>query len=204
MQKTVKEQIVSRIYGRGRGWAFTPNDFMQDFKRWEIGNSLEDLTKENRIRRLISGVYDYPLYSKLLKKNVAPDMQQVANAIARKFNWRIQPTGDTALTYLGLSNQVSGNYTYLSDGPNKQYAILEQVLNFKHMSFKEATITDKNAMLVVQAIKAIGEKNITEEFLQKLASKFSSKEWLRIKKHSSTAVIWIQNCINSIIEDLGA
>lgn len=69
MQKTVKEQIVSRIYGRGRGWAFTPNDFMQDFKRWEIGNSLEDLTKENRIRRLISGVYDYPLYSKLLKKN---------------------------------------------------------------------------------------------------------------------------------------
>ena len=46
-------------------------------------------------------------------------MQQVANAIARKFNWRIQPTGDTALTYLGLSNQVNGNYTYLSDGPNK-------------------------------------------------------------------------------------
>ena len=50
MRKTVKNKIVSRIYGRGRGWAFTPNDFMQDFKRWEIGNSLEDLTKENRIR----------------------------------------------------------------------------------------------------------------------------------------------------------
>ena len=72
------------------------------------------------------------------------------------------------------------------------------------MSFKEATITDKNAMLVVQAIKAIGEKNITEEFLQKLASKFSQKEWLKIKKQSSTAVIWVQNCINSIIENFGA
>ena len=45
MQKTVKEQMISIIYGRGRGWAFTSNDFMQDFKWWEIGNSLKDLNK---------------------------------------------------------------------------------------------------------------------------------------------------------------
>ncbi len=45
MKKTAKKQILSRIYGRGRGWAFTPNDFIQDFKRWEIDNSLEDLSK---------------------------------------------------------------------------------------------------------------------------------------------------------------
>ncbi len=202
MCKSIEQQIVSRIYGRGRGWAFTPKDFSQDFKRWEIGNSLETLTNKGLIRRLIRGVYDYPIYSKLLKKFVAPDMQQVANAIARKFNWRIQPAGDTALTFLGLSNQVIGNYTYLSDGPNKQYEILGQTLNFKHMSFKNASISDKNAILVVQAIKAIGEKNISSEFIEKMKSKFSKKEWLKIKKHSSTTVIWIQNCINSIINKL--
>lgn len=50
MQKTLKEQIVLRIYGGGRDWAFIPNNFMQDFKRWKIGNSLKNLTKENRIR----------------------------------------------------------------------------------------------------------------------------------------------------------
>ena len=204
MCKSIEQQLVSRIYGRGRGWAFTPNDFLQDFKRWEIGNSLKGLTNKGVIRRLIQGVYDYPIYSKLLKKHVAPDMQQVANAIARKFNWRIQPTGDTALTFLGLSNQLNGNYIYLSDGPTKKYTILEQVLSFKHMSFKEASISDKNTILIVQAIKAIGERNITEEFLEKIKEKFSKEEWLKIKKHSSTSVLWVQNCINSIVEKLGA
>lgn len=204
MYKSVEQQLGSRIYGRGRGWAFTPSDFLQDFKRWEIGNSLKGLTNKGIIRRLIQGVYDYPIYSKLLKKHVAPDMQQVANAIARKFNWRIQPTGDTALTFLGLSNQLNGNYTYLSDGPTKKYTILGQILSFKHMSFKEASISDKNTILVVQAIKAVGEKNITMEFLEKMKEKFSKEEWLKIKKHSSTSVLWVQNCINSIIEEFGA
>ena len=204
MCKSIEQQLVSRIYGRGRGWAFTSNDFLQDFKRWEIGNSLKGLTNKGVIRRLIQGVYDYPIYSKLLKKHVAPDMQQVANAIARKFNWRIQPTGDTALTFLGLSNQLNGNYIYLSDGPTKKYTILGQVLSFKHMSFKEASISDKNTILIVQAIKAIGERNITEEFLEKIKEKFSKEEWLKIKKHSSTSVLWVQNCINSIVEKLGA
>ena len=46
MAQSVKQQILSRIYGRGRGWAFTPSDFIQDFKRWEISNSLEDLANE--------------------------------------------------------------------------------------------------------------------------------------------------------------
>lgn len=201
MPKTVKDQIIARIYGQGRGWAFTPNDFTQDFKRWEIDNSLEDLTNEGRIRRLQRGLYDYPLFSKLLKKTVAPDMHKVANAIARKFNWRIQPTGDTALTYLGLSNQLSGSYIYLSDGPNKLFKILDQTLKFKHITLKEATILHKNTILVVRALKAIGKENITENCLKDLQAKFSQAEWLEIKKHSYPAIIWIQNCINSIVQN---
>jgi len=100
MAKSVKQQILSRIYGGGRGWTFTPNDFVVDFKKWEISNSLEDLTNENKIRRIMRGLYDYPLYSELLNKIVAPDMEQVANALARKFAWRVQPTGETALAIL--------------------------------------------------------------------------------------------------------
>lgn len=202
MPKTVKQRILSRIYGRGRGWAFTPNDFIEDFKRWEIDDSLEDLSNAGTIRRLTRGVYDYPIYSKILNKYVAPDLTQVANALARRFNWRIQPTGETALNYLGLSTQVSGNYIFYSDGPSKEYKILNQRLEFKHKNLKEASITDKNTILVVQALKAIGEKNITDFFLESLQIKFSKDEWLKIKKYSTKSVLWVQNCINKIIENL--
>lgn len=197
-EKTAKNLIISRIYGRGRGWAFTPNDFINDFKRWEVDDSLEDLTNENRIRRIIRGLYDYPLYSELLKKKVAPDMEQVANALARKFNWRIQPTGETALNYLNLSTQVMGNYIYLSDGPSKKYDILGQALEFKHASLKESAIKNKNAALVVQAIKAIGKNNINPSFLNKLKEKFNETEWQKIKHVSTQAPLWVYNYIFKI------
>lgn len=203
MAQSVKQQILSRIYGRGRGWVFTPSDFIQDFKRWEISNSLEDLANQGIIRRLARGIYDYPLYSELLKKNVAPDMTRVAAAIARKFSWRILPSGETALNYLGLSTQIVGYYLYLSDGPTKKYDILGQNLSFRHTTLREASISDKNTILVVQALKAVGENNITDEFLEKLRLKFSRDEWMKIKKYSSKSILWIQNIINSIIENLG-
>jgi hypothetical protein len=198
MIKSVKQKILSRILGRGRGWAFTPNDFIADFKRWEISNSLEDLTNENKIRRIIRGLYDYPLYSEILNKFVAPDIELVANALARKFAWRIQPSGETALNYLGLSTQVMGHYVYLSDGPSKKYDILGQTLEFKHTNLKEATLQNKNAAIVVQAIKATGEHNITPEFLNKLKEKFSTEEWQKIKKDSVKAALWVYNYIFEI------
>lgn len=198
MAKSVKQQILSRVYGRGRGWVFTRNDFSADFKRWEISNSLEDLTNENKIRRIMRGLYDYPLYSEILNKTVAPDMEQVANALARKFGWRIQPTGETSLNYLNLSTQIMGNYIYLSDGPSKKYDILGQTLEFKHTTLKEATLQNKIAATVVQAIKATGEGNITHEFLNKLKEKFSNDEWQKIKKDSVKAPIWVYNYISEV------
>ncbi len=200
MTKSVKLQILSRIYGRGRGWAFSPNDFKADFKPWEINNSLEDLTNEGKIRRISRGLYDYPMYSNILKKIVTPDMEQVAYALARKFAWRIQPTGETALNYLGISTQVVGKSSYFSDGPSKKYDILGQQLEFKHNIFREAVISDNNTILVVQAIKAVGENNITNELKEKLKAKFTQEEWVKIKKASSKVTGWVYKVISELAE----
>lgn len=198
MNKTVKNQILSRIYGRGRGWAFSPNDFILDFKRWEISNSLEDLTNEGKIRRIIRGIYDYPIYSEILGKHVSPDIEQVAYALSRKFAWRIQPSGETTLNYLGLSTQIMSKHIYFSDGASKKYNIDGQIIEFKHHAFKEASINNNNAILVIQAIKHTGEQNITKAFKEKLSVKFSIEQWQKIKKHAAKASGWIYKIISDI------
>ena len=101
----IEQKILSRIYGRGRGWAFTKTDFVADFGEANIHKALSALTKAGTIRRVCVGVYDYPRQSEMLGQ-LSPDIDQVAQALARKFNWRIQPSGDTALNLLGLSTQV--------------------------------------------------------------------------------------------------
>ena len=89
MYNSIKDKIISRIYGHGRGWVFSPNDFLQDFKRYEIDNALKTLADSGTIRRICRGIYDYPAYSALLQASAGPDMDAVACAIAQKFKWQI-------------------------------------------------------------------------------------------------------------------
>ncbi|WP_022952437.1 DUF6088 family protein [Leucothrix mucor] len=50
-----------------------------------IDQTLGRMEKKGVIRRVMRGLYDYPIYSKLLKKQLSPDIDQVAHALARKF-----------------------------------------------------------------------------------------------------------------------
>jgi hypothetical protein len=73
MGKTIEQQLLSRIYGNGRGWAFSQKEFADLGARSAIDSSLHRLEKEGVIRRVIRGIYDYPRFSETLKKSVAPD-----------------------------------------------------------------------------------------------------------------------------------
>ena len=84
------DKVFYFISGHGRGWAFSSNDLINKFTRQEIDNTLSDLTKKEKIRRVARGIYDYPKYSELLKKDLSPDIEQVSRAYARKFNWTIE------------------------------------------------------------------------------------------------------------------
>jgi hypothetical protein len=115
--QAIEQKILSRVYWRGIGWAFTKINFVADFGEVNIHQSLSTLARAGTIRRVCHGVYDYPRFSELLGQALSPDVEQVAQALARKFNWRIQPSGDAALNLLGLSTQVPARWVYLSDGP---------------------------------------------------------------------------------------
>jgi hypothetical protein len=77
----IDQQILSRIFGRGRGWAFTKIDFVAEFGEANIHKALSALTKAGTIRRVCVGVYDYPRQSELLGQ-LSPDIDQVAQTRA--------------------------------------------------------------------------------------------------------------------------
>jgi len=201
MAYSSKDKVLSRIRGKGKGWAFSATDFTVNLPRWKVDRSLADLAREGKIRRIVQGLYDYPKYSDILKREVAPDMHKTAEAIARKYGWRIYPDGNTALNYFGLSTQVVARNIYLSDGPSRKYRIGNRELFFKHTTTKEATKYPETA-LVIQAIKAIGEKQITEEFLSALSQKYSVLQWTRIKNDAAKATGWVYEQISHIVDIL--
>jgi hypothetical protein len=150
MSQTIENKTVYRIRGTGKGWAFSPRDFLDLGGRPTIDSALHRLEKRGEIRRVIRGIYDYPRFSKLIDQHLSPDIDQVARALARKFRWRIQPSGATALNFLGLSTQVPARAVYLSDGPTRVYQVGNMALVFEHTALKESGVKLKESGLIVR------------------------------------------------------
>ena len=196
--QSLNNKAISRIYGRGRGWAFSSNDFVEGFSRDQIDNALSELCREGKIRRVCRGIYDYPKFSELLQQELSPDFDQVAQAFARKFNWRTQPSGDAALNLLGLSTQVPGRLLYLSDGPNRQYDIGNYTLEFKKSALKDVGFKYRESGLIVQALKALGKERVDEAVIATLRSQLDETVCKKVLKDTVTATGWVYGAIKRI------
>jgi len=198
MAQAIENTITYRIRGSGGGWAFSPRDFLDLGHRPTVDSALHRLERKGSIRRVIRGIYDYPRFSKLLGQQLSPDLDQVARALARKFRWRIQPSGATALNFLGLSTQVPARAVYLSDGPDRAYQVSNRSLVFEHTALKESGMKLKESGLIVQALKSLGPEQITPEIIHKL------REWLpksmraKVLADTKTATGWVYSTIQQI------
>lgn len=193
------DSVFYFISGHGRGWAFSSNDLIKKFERQQIDNVLSDLVKAKKIRRVSRGIYDYPKYSELLKKELSPDIEQVARAIGRKFNWRIEVSGESALNILNLSTQIQAKYIYLSDGPNKSYKLFNDVeIEFKKSVLKDIGFRYKESSLIVQALKSLGKEHITDEIIEKIKEQIEPKMYEKILKDTQSTTVWVYEIIKQI------
>lgn len=196
------DKVFYFISGHGRGWSFSPSDLIHKFTRQEIDNTLSDLVKKEKIRRVARGIYDYPRYSELLKKELSPDIEQVAHAYARKFNWKIEVSGDTALNILGLSTQVVGKYIYLSNGSKKNYTLGNgTTIEFKKSSLKNIGFKHKESSLIVQALKTLGKNRVDESIIKAIREQIEPNQFKKILNDTKSSTVWIYETIKKICKD---
>lgn len=201
MTKTVENKVISRIYGTGRGWAFSQRDFANLGSRQAIDLALHRLTKKSTIRRVIRGIYDYPRYSDLLEQEMGPDIHQVARALARKFGWRIQASGAAAANLIGLSTQIPSQYIYQSDGPNRGYAIDNTDLQFKNSALKEIGFKLDESGLIVQAFKMLGEEHITADVINKTRKWLAPAKRTKVLKETERVTGWVYAAIKKVCRE---
>ncbi len=194
-------QIEERITDASVGEAFIPSDFLDIADTTVVRKALSRLSESGKIRRVIRGVYDHPRFSDLLQEYEAPNMEQVAKAIARNFGWNIVPCGDTALNLLGLSTQVPAVWQYVSDGPYREYIVGNRVLKFKHTSNKDLTGQSYITALITQALKALGKDGVNEKVIQKLRKKVAAdKNMPDLLAETQHGTVWIFEVMKLITE----
>lgn len=185
--------IIKKKFNKGD--IFFISDFIDLGSYEAIRKSLQRLTTEDEIGRIAKGVYFLP------KKHekfgiVYPHAEQIAEAIAKRDKARIIPTGITALNKLGLSTQVPLKVVYLTDGSARQIEIGNQTIQFKKTNPKNLSINHQLSNLIIQALKAIGEKNVSEEQIEKIQKIIhDSQEQELIHKNLRNAPVWMQKLL---------
>jgi hypothetical protein len=192
-------KIRNRILQSKTGTIFVTSDFKDIAERSTIKMGLSRLCDEQVIRRVMRGVYEYPEYSELLEEFVAPSPDKVAQAIARNYGWTIVPCGDTALNLLGLSTQVPNIWSYVSDGPYKDYDFNNIHLKFKHTTNKEITGISYKTALVIQALKTLGCDRIDDNVIVKLSKGLSTDEKRTLLLESQYATSWIYESLKQVL-----
>ncbi|MCR5770032.1 Transcriptional regulator, AbiEi antitoxin, Type IV TA system [Butyrivibrio fibrisolvens DSM 3071] len=198
MREKYQIEIEKRIEDADLGYAFSAIDFADIAGTDPTNKALSRLGEAGTIRRVIKGIYDKPLYSKLLGEYSSPNIEKVAQALARKYNWTIAPSGETALNFLHLSTQVPNSWSYISDGPYRKYDIGSYQVEFKHCANKEISGKSFITISVIQAIKYIGKDKIQQEDKERLSKALSSSDKEIILREAITTTAWIYKVIKEI------
>jgi hypothetical protein len=188
--QTIDNRLISRIYGTGRGSAFTPNDFLDLGRRDAVDKALSRLAIKGTIRRLARGLYEYPREHAELGL-LSPDIEKVAKALAGKDRIRLQPAGAYATNLLGLSEQVPAKVVFLTDGPSRTVKIGRQEIQLRRTTPRNMAAAGRLSGLLMQALRHLGKEHITPERMEHLKRTLPEKERRQLLKDLRLAPGWM-------------
>ncbi|MCC8126701.1 MAG: DUF6088 family protein [Clostridiales bacterium] len=192
--------IKERIDGMEKGTALTAADFSDIAGTDAVNKALSRLCEEGTIRRIMHGMYDIPVYSKMLQEYAAPRINQVAEALARKYQWSIAPGGDASLNLLHVSTQVPKAWIYISDGPYRQYHIDGTTLIFQKRTKKDLSGINRVSSMIAEAFKTLGKARVDDDVIQTIRLAIPEPERKTILLESESMTGWIRENIKKICE----
>lgn len=181
--------------------AFTSADFLDLDNYKNISKALETLEDTGFLSRAKRGIYYQYKKNELFEFIEPPNIDEVAKAIARQYNYNIVPSSNHALNIIGISTQVPSSYTYITDGPYNEYQIGKITIKFKHATSKEINGLRYKNLIAIQAIKALGKENITDDIKLKILNFLDEDDISEIKNNTIKITAWIYDLFKSIIGD---
>lgn len=199
MAISVENKVKKAITNYKTGKIFFPSNFSKFGTSTAVRQALNRLEDDEFLLRLAHGIYLYP--KKHPKFGILhPSIEEIAVAIAKRDKARIIPTGIHALNKLGLSTQVPMNVVFLTDGSSRSIKVNKGSIKFKKASPKLLSVKSDIIILVIQALKELGQKNIDSKVKERLKQLLLTVDEDVMSHDIKLAPQWIAEIIKELIE----
>lgn len=199
MTLNLEFQILTKIKKAKGGTLFFAEDFLRFGNAKAVGKALERLVQKGEITRIARGMYAR-LETDPVIGPVMPGLESIARAVARRDKARIVPTGVMATYLLGLSTQIPMNIVYLTDGAARKVTIGKGSIVFKKSAPKNLAAIGKISALAIQALKSIGEDNLTPEQKVIIINQLQKEGKSRLEHDIRLAPEWIRKIMREALK----
>ena len=199
MKDSVYQKIRIRITRAKYGEVFMVSSFSK-FHVEYVTKLLADFEKENLLTRIAKGIY-----VKARKTQfgiIYPTAMEIVCQIAKRDRTKIIATGQTAENKLGFSTQVPMNTCFLTSGTPRQLKLGGRIVTLKHGVPKNFAYKGKLMPELVQALRSIGENNITDEDEKRIGQLLALHPENQTFDHDILlAPVWVRNLITKNRKD---
>ena len=180
------KRIKDRINSSDPDAIFVSSEFYDITEPVKVSLCLKRLADGGLLERIRRGMF--------VKPGCAPlNAEKIARAVARGNGWNIVPCGDTALYVSGLSDKVPDEWTFVSEGPYKAYAINGFSIKFKHTDNKnEIADVSYESALTIQALRALGKNKVSLNHIYMLAERLPLNEKSKLANGTTKVTAWIK------------
>ena len=197
--QSIDSSLLSRIFGKSRGWVFTPNHFNDLGSRNAIASALKRHKKSGTIRQLARGLYDYPVQHPVLG-TVAPSVDAIARALVGRDAIRLQPAGAYAANLLGLSGQVPSKVVFLTDGPARKVRVGTQEIILQRTTPRNMATARRKSGTLIQALRHLGQGQVDDKVIATLQRQITAADRSIIRKDLRYAPAWIADILRKLSE----
>ena len=196
--ESIATKVLRSIKRKGRGYVFTPDELLSIGSRAAVDQALSRLTRSGEIRRLGRGIYDYPKISARLGP-LSPAPETIAEALARQEGVHLQTSGARAANALGLTTQVPGRLTFLTDGTPRSRRVGNQVIELKRAAPRKLRGAGTLAGTVLQALRYLGPEHVDDHVVEHLARLLSPSDKRELRAIANAAPGWARPAVEQIV-----
>ncbi len=198
--QSVENKIEKVIKSKPRGFLLFPDDFSDKGSPESIRKALQKLKEKGVIKQVAHGIYVRPVINDLIGE-VMPTAEEVALGIAKRDRIRILPTGAYALNALGLSTQIPMKIVFLTDGSPREVKVGKRTIKFKKTTPKNLLAKGEISRLVIQALKEIGNGNVTEADEKIILQQLQEEDKKALKYDIELAPVWIKRIMSKALDN---
>ena len=197
MRNSKFKKIEECINGLEKGSVFAVADFLDYAQPKTVPKTLERLSKSGRIEKVVRSIFWLPDGT-----DSSPDPEKVADALSRENNWKLTPSGETAIHIMGLSIKKPKIWTYLTNGTYRNYKFGDKAICLQHISAPYYEKLSKKTTMLIQVLKAYGRKKLDSNAISKIRSRYNESEMKRAVEESRHLPKWISGRVKNIFEGI--